>query len=112
MEEALLSGSLAVFARQKLFKYTRLERLEDLVAGLFAPLGVESASVAEALYRVIAEDVVSPKDLPEFSVSHVDGFAVSECDSKVFKVVSSEVLNRCEAALVETGHPVPEGAVA
>jgi len=112
LEEALLSGSPTVFARQKLFKYTRLERLEDLVAGLFAPLGVESASVAEALYRVIAEDVVSPKDLPEFSVSHVDGFAVSECDSKVFKVVSSEVLNWCEAALVETGHPVPEGAVA
>ena len=112
LEEALLSGSPTVFARQKMFKYMGLERLEGLVAGLFAPLGVESAGVAEALYRVLAEDVVSPKDLPEFSVSHVDGFALSECDSRVFKVVSSEVLDRCEAAPVETGYPVPEGAVA
>ncbi len=97
---------------QPLFKYVKPERLERIIVDYFAPLGVEPAEVGRSLYRVLAEDVVSPKDLPECDVAHVDGFAVSECDDRTFRVVSGGVLGLCEAAYVETGRPVPEGAVA
>jgi len=40
------------------------------------PLGVEEVDLVEALNRVSAEDIYSPIDLPLFSRSTVDGFAV------------------------------------
>lgn len=105
-------GGSVLDVRQKMFKYVGLDQLENLIANSLTSLGSESVDVAHALYRVLSEDVVSPKDLPELNISHADGFAISNCDSRVFKVVSSGVLGFCEAAPVETGHPVPEGAVA
>ncbi|MCX8185171.1 MAG: molybdopterin molybdotransferase MoeA [Sulfolobales archaeon] len=95
-----------------MFKYVELERLGELIAELATPLGTESVEVNEAVGRFLAEDIVSPKDLPEFDVSLVDGYAISECDSLLFKLVSKPSLNLCETSYVETGQPVPEGAVA
>ncbi|MGF1578498.1 MAG: molybdopterin biosynthesis protein [Gemmataceae bacterium] len=40
------------------------------------PLQPESIPLAQALYRVLAEDVVAPIDVPGFDRSNVDGFAV------------------------------------
>ena len=40
-----------------------------------APLGQEAVALAEALGRVLAEDVVAPVDVPPFDRSLVDGFA-------------------------------------
>ncbi|MDW8011087.1 MAG: molybdopterin molybdotransferase MoeA [Sulfolobales archaeon] len=95
-----------------MFKYVELENLEKLVAELAAPLGTEFVRVGEAVGRFLAEDVISPRNLPEFDVSLVDGYAISECDGLLFKLVSNPSLNTCEASYVETGQPVPEGAVA
>ena len=46
-----------------------------------APLGNEIAPLAEALDRVLAEDVMSTVDVPGFDRSNVDGFAVQAKDT-------------------------------
>jgi putative molybdopterin biosynthesis protein len=45
------------------------------------PLGAEAVPLAEALGRVLAEDVVAPLDVPSFDRSNVDGFAVRAADT-------------------------------
>jgi putative molybdopterin biosynthesis protein len=46
-----------------------------------SPLGPERIPQAEALGRVLAEDVVAPLDVPSFDRSNVDGFAVQAADT-------------------------------
>jgi putative molybdopterin biosynthesis protein len=46
-----------------------------------APLGAERIPLAEALGRVLAEDVRSPVDVPGFDRSNMDGFAVRAADT-------------------------------
>ncbi|MBD3672970.1 MAG: molybdopterin biosynthesis protein [Planctomycetaceae bacterium] len=46
-----------------------------------APLGVETAALAESLGRVLAEDVISKIDVTSFDRSNVDGFAVRAADT-------------------------------
>ena len=46
-----------------------------------APLGTEVVALGEALGRVLAEDVISPIDVPFFDRSNVDGFAVQAADT-------------------------------
>lgn len=45
------------------------------------PLPAERAPLHQALYRVLAEDVVAPLDVPSFDRSNVDGFAVRAADT-------------------------------
>lgn len=46
-----------------------------------APLGSETVPLADALGRVLAEDVRSPVDVPGFDRSNMDGFAVQAADT-------------------------------
>ena len=46
-----------------------------------APLGGEAVTLAAALSRVLAADVVAPVDAPPFDRSNVDGFAVRAADT-------------------------------
>jgi putative molybdopterin biosynthesis protein len=46
-----------------------------------SPLGAETVTLAAALSRVIAADVVAPVDAPPFDRANVDGFAVRAADS-------------------------------
>jgi putative molybdopterin biosynthesis protein len=54
----------------------RFERHLDL-----SPLPSETVNLADALGRVLAADVVSPIDVPQFDRSNVDGFAVRAADT-------------------------------
>jgi putative molybdopterin biosynthesis protein len=45
------------------------------------PLGAEAVALADALGRVLAEDVAAPLDVPSFDRSNVDGFAVQAADT-------------------------------
>lgn len=92
----------------------------------FNPLSSEEVSLEECLHRVLAEDIVSPVNLPEFPRSTVDGFALkakdtygaSEKNPAVFQVVgeipmgqiSEIVLQEGEAVKIATGGMVPKGA--
>src|SRR5213080_927490 len=46
-----------------------------------SPLESETVPLADAWARVLAEDVVSPVDVPGFDRSNVDGFAVRAEDT-------------------------------
>src|SRR5215468_5300977 len=46
-----------------------------------APLGMETVPLADALNRVLAEDVFAEVDVPAFDRSNVDGYAVVAADS-------------------------------
>ena len=90
------------------------------------PLGTEEIPLLEAYNRVLAEDSKSTLDIPPFSRSTVDGYAVKAQDTfgadenqpaklKVCGMVSIgetpkvSVANG-EAAEIVTGAPIPEGA--
>ena len=90
------------------------------------PLGVEEISLLKAVGRVLAVDVVSPLDVPPFSRSTVDGYAVraedtfgaEEDNPVVLKLVgrvevgemSSLSLGKGSAVEIVTGAPMPANA--
>jgi putative molybdopterin biosynthesis protein len=100
----------------------RFERHLDL-----SPLGAETVSLADALTRVLAHDVVAAVDAPQFDRSNVDGFALRAADtigagdtvSKIFRL-NAEVIACGDAPMLEvapgtattiaTGGVIPRGA--
>ena len=92
----------------------------------FKPLPSEKVSIEESLHRVLAEEVISMVNLPEFPRSTVDGFALkakdtygaSEKNPGLLRVVgeiqmgqiSDRVINDGETVKVATGGMVPKGA--
>jgi molybdopterin molybdotransferase len=101
------------------------EALRTILAGV-APLAAEERPLLDALGSVLAEDVVSPVDLPPWDNSAMDGFAVraddvrgaSAASPRVLRVVddvpaghfASRPVGPGEAIRIMTGAPVPEGA--
>ncbi len=87
---------------------------------------LETVATAEALGRVLAEDMSAPVDLPHFARSAMDGYAVRAEDTHgateglpAYLKVAGEVamgkpaglrLTPGEAALIHTGGMIPEGA--
>lgn len=90
------------------------------------PHRVETVGLLQALGRVLAEDVVSPVDVPGFSRSTVDGYAVRACDTfgatealPALLALAGEVrmgeqpgfaLRPQQCARIATGAMLPEGA--
>jgi molybdenum cofactor synthesis domain-containing protein len=85
-------------------------------------LGTESVSLAEALGRVLAEDIIADCDLPPFDRAQMDGYAVRAADTHKaqarLRVVGESAagngwhqeLHAGEAVRIMTGAPVPAGA--
>ena len=71
------SSSTAAPQSQFLSILSREEALSRFEAALFPrDLPTETVSLDDALGRVLAEDVASPRDVPGFDRANVDGFAV------------------------------------
>lgn len=101
------------------------DALHIVLAGV-APLGTEERPLLDALGSVLAEDVVSPVDLPPWDNSAMDGFAVRAADvrgasaqsPRVLRVVddvpaghfATRAVGPGEAIRIMTGAPVPAGA--
>jgi len=101
------------------------EALERLLAEFF-PVGEEYAPLTEAVGRVSAEPIIAPHDLPLFSNSSMDGFAVqaqdvssATQDSPVRLLVTADiaagihpnaVVQPGQCARIMTGAVMPEGA--
>ena len=62
------------------FKVVSPEDAREAVRG-FSPLPAEEIPSFDAVGRVLAEDVASPVDLPEFPRSTMDGYAVRAADT-------------------------------
>jgi len=92
----------------------------------FKPLSTEKVSLEESLHRILAEDIHSPTNLPEFPRSTVDGFALkakdtygaSEKNPALLQVVGEILMGTMtevtikegEAVKIATGGMVPKGA--
>src|SRR5579859_7848030 len=59
---------------------TTADQALQIVLDNVAPLGIERLSITAALGRVLAEDVHSPRDIPGFDNSAMDGYAVRAAD--------------------------------
>lgn len=95
-----------------MFKYIKLDDVASIILNVIKPLGIEVVEPKDAIGRFLAEDIVVPKDIPERNISHVDGYAIAECDKNTFRIVSKETLNYCEATYVRTGEFIANGAIA
>lgn len=98
----------------------------ETVLRAMRPLGAERVPIADALGRVIVEDVVAPRDLPPWDNSSVDGYAVVAADlagatpeRPVGLRVGEEIpagrmpehkVAPGSAARIMTGAPMPAGA--
>jgi molybdopterin molybdotransferase len=102
------------------------EAIEILQAQPIHTTPTETVSIEKAYKRVLAEDIISPEELPGFARSSMDGFALSAEDTfgasesmpSYLRVVGNIKMgekptfkiNRGEAATVATGGMLPEGA--
>lgn len=129
-QDAELLARVRAAARQEQFlevvsadeARVRFEQHLDL-----SPLAAESVSLADALHRVLAHDVVAAVDAPPFDRSNVDGFALRAADTigandgnpKVFRL-NPEVIACGDApklavasgtaTTIATGGVIPRGA--
>jgi molybdopterin molybdotransferase len=62
-----------------------------------APLGVERTPILDACGRVLAEEIRSPRDIPGFDNSAMDGYAVRAAD-----IAAASEANPVRLAVVET----------
>jgi molybdopterin molybdotransferase len=92
----------------------------------FKPLSSEKVLIEDSLHRVLAEDIISPINLPGFPRSTVDGFALkakdtygaSEKNPSILRMVGEIPMGQVsdievkdgEAVKVATGGMVPKGA--
>lgn len=107
-------------------KVVPLEKALEVIDSFPLRQEVENVKIEEALGRVLAEDIVSPMDVPPFDRATVDGYAVraeetfmaSESEPVRLNVVG-EInagdepkieLKPGEAVYVSTGAPLPKGA--
>src|SRR5262249_54870299 len=101
------------------------EALKQILATI-NPLPDETLALANALGRVIAQDVIADSNLPPFSNSSMDGFALRAADIahtsaqnpvglRVVMDIPAGVtptgqIGSGEAARIMTGAPLPQGA--
>src|SRR5215467_14466166 len=96
------------------------EALEAIVSRV-EPLGTERVEIVSALGRVLAEAIVSRREIPPWPNSSMDGYAVRATDTG--PGVTLEVVGRVEAGAIPsrrvgpgqamrifTGAPLPDGA--
>ncbi|MDO9350859.1 MAG: molybdopterin molybdotransferase MoeA, partial [Deltaproteobacteria bacterium] len=101
------------------------EALEQILSHI-QPLGFEKVSILDALGRVIAEDMIAPRDLPPYDNSGMDGYAVRHEDIQAASekspvrleviedlragFVSEKKVQKGQAIRIMTGAPIPKGA--
>src|SRR5450759_4985566 len=114
------SGSLADFATHLSVDAARA-RVRDLCVPRALP--AESIDLERALGRVLASDVIVPHDLPPFSNSAMDGYALQGADlaserERRFRVAGYVLAGAVQVPRFETGEcirittgaPLPPGA--
>jgi molybdopterin molybdotransferase len=99
-----------------------VEQAQRQICGAFRPLPAEQVGLADALGRVLAEDVTARVSHPPFAVSAMDGYAVRGADVTKAPVRLRLVgtapaggryegrVGPGEAVRILTGGPLPEGA--
>lgn len=100
-----------------------VEQAKSLIAAYTAPLSTVRVEVANSAGHVLAEDVLSPIDMPPFPQSAMDGYALgigSKTAGAEFKLIGEVAagnsvhykLKAGECVRIFTGAAVPESATA
>src|ERR1700676_918019 len=105
---------------------TSADQALQIVLENVAPLGIERATILAALGRVLAEEIHSPRDIPGFDNSAMDGYAVRAADVAQasasnparLRVLGTAAAGAMPGVRVEpgtamrtmTGAPVPDGS--
>src|SRR5260370_41115687 len=76
---------------------TSADQALEIVLANVAVLGVERVPILEALSRVLAEEIRSPRDIPGFDNSAMDGYAVPAAD-----IAAASEANPVRLRVVET----------
>lgn len=103
-----------------------VEEAQESVLSKIEPLGRTRVSVENALGRVLAEDVVSPRSIPPWDNSAMDGYALRSADvagasresPATLRVIeelqagfeAQKTVGPGEAIRIMTGAPMPKGA--
>jgi molybdopterin molybdotransferase len=105
-----------------------LDQARELIVNSLVgiPVNSEMVHLADALGRVVAEDIIAQENLPPFSRSTVDGFAVRSADTfgasegapSLFSIAGEVLMGEQtaiallpgEAAIIPTGGMLPAGA--
>ncbi|HEY2091531.1 MAG TPA: gephyrin-like molybdotransferase Glp [Thermoanaerobaculia bacterium] len=96
-----------------------VEQAQQRVLELVTPLGTERVALDDSLHRVLADDVVATRDVPERDNSAMDGYALMAEDTPGTLRVIEDIpagsvpqrrVERGTAARIMTGALVPEGA--
>jgi len=101
------------------------EALEQILSRIH-PLGEERVGLVESLHRVLAERIVSPRDIPPWPNSSMDGYALRSADTQgasgdrparlrvAGRIAAGHIAERAlrpgEAFRIFTGAPLPDGA--
>jgi molybdopterin molybdotransferase len=88
-----------------------IEEAARLMASHVPPVAeLERMTLAEALGRVVAADVISPLALPSFDNSAVDGYAVRHADLARTGETRLKIAGRVQAGSRDAcGHPAGRG---
>src|SRR5436309_15982618 len=99
-----------------------VEEALDQILSHVRPLGTELVELAATLGRVLAEPVVSRRELPPWPNSSMDGYAIRAADTRagsaelavVGRIIAGSLparpLQAGEAMRIFTGAPLPDGA--
>ncbi len=97
------------------------EEARRIILEYVTPLGAERVALLESLGRVLSEDFKAPWNLPSFSNSAMDGYAVraADCsDARALPIIdyvaaggrATNVVTPGTAIKIMTGAPLPEGS--
>src|SRR5436190_24200371 len=99
-----------------------VEEAIEAILGRISVLGTERVDVLGALGRVLAEPVVSRREIPPWANSSMDGYAIRASDTRrgparlrvVGRIAAGALPSRAvgagEAMRIFTGAPLPDGA--
>ena len=104
-EEELLARVRAAARQEQFLEVVSPDEAKARFAGAadFTPLAAETVTLADALGRVLAHDVVALADAPPFDRSNVDGFAVRAADTVGASESAPRVLT-LNAEVIACGH--------
>lgn len=103
--------------------FQKLTSVEDALQDFLNNLNLQptlktTVRTADALNRVLAEDITAKTDLPRFDRAAMDGYAVRAEDTfgatqykpRLFQFTKEDVLTQNQAKQVWTGNPLPRNA--
>ncbi len=109
-------------ARPDMRRYLKLLPLQEArerIGSKFEAIGTELVSVDDSIWRVCAEEVRSRRDVPKWSISAMDGYAIRTDDTEKaspaeplrlkIRVAAGGRIGQGEAIQVSTGDPLPGG---